>query len=147
MTGVGWLRTAVAETLDVSWRARAGLVLGLVAVLALTGWAAHQALSSPVTTSQQLAAERAGQLAGAMQSDLAAALETLPAWAVAQVEPGGAGQLPVRGRVVTTAGPACAAVAVTIGEAWLLEGDQDAVEVGAVQQLDPADCPQADGSG
>lgn len=141
---LGWLRAAVGQALDASWQARAALAGGLVVAVALVAWVVFQTLSTPVTSSQQLAVQRATQVAGSMDQDLANALETLPAWAVPQLSEGAAAdQLPVQGRVVALAGESCAAVDVVIGEAWLLEGDQDAVEVGRPTLLAEEACPPA----
>lgn len=117
----------------------AAAIVAAVVVSAATVWVLRS-LPEPAAPADQLAYERAGTIAAALDRDLEAALQTLPVWAVATLEDPEDVSVPVAGTVAVTSGPQCIGVRLGIGAGWVTDGDQDDVSVGPVSELPESAC-------
>lgn len=125
------------RAVDVSgwvWWSAAVAVAGTVAAVVWFALAGAPAVTGP----DELARERAEKIAERLRADLTTAVDMMPQWAVATfdeaADDGFSGTVAVAGDTV------CVGVHVTVGTGWILDGDQDRVEVSEVGQLPAERC-------
>lgn len=120
------------------WLVAAGgllLVAGLAALIVV----GLGALPEPPRDGDQVARERAEDLAVQLDEDLEGALRAMPEWAVARLD-AEEGRLPVEGTVAVAGPTTCVGVRVTVDADWVRTGDQQGVTVGEVTDLPARAC-------